>query len=299
MQNLKANFLEENIMSKDFLQLIFEMMQEGGALALDFMRKGGHSLKADSSVVTEADLAISRLVRDKLKDLLATEEHLLIDEEDAQNAQSFDLKRLESKPYVWAVDPIDGTRAFSNRIPVFGVSVGLLKDLKPWMGGVYFPMTRELFYCDGQNSFFVQNAFSEKEIKAQIVPIDQNITSQSIFLSTDGVLEYFEWDSSFCQIMLPTSAVTELCWPAIGRGCGSLFRANIWDFAGSWPVFRSAGLDLRAYETGAVLNCLDLERFDGQGLYPWKMKEFCVLSSERNFSVIKEHLPAKSGVNRT
>ena len=71
---------------------------------------------------------------------------------------------------IWAVDPIDGTRLYANRMPLFGISIGLIKDLKPWLGAVYFPMLKELFYCDGTEAYFVQDAFGAQELKTRIVP---------------------------------------------------------------------------------------------------------------------------------
>ena len=67
------------------------------------------------------------------------------------------------------MDPIDGTRLYANRMPTFGISLGLLKDLKPWLGVVYFPVLKELFYCDGKEAYFVQNAFSPNQRRIKII----------------------------------------------------------------------------------------------------------------------------------
>ena len=277
-------------MSNEYLDCMMQIAKKGGKVAMDLLGKSSPSLKPDRSVLTKADLAISDLTRRQLKDYLSTSEHILIDEEDQENKRYFDQSFLDSKKYVWVIDPIDGTRSFANRLPMWGISIGLLKDQKPWLGVVYFPMLNELFYCDGRKAWFVKNAFSRKEEVAKIKPIDQEISRHSIFYATDTFFKYFEWDYSFCTAMVCSCAVVDLCWPSIGRGCGEIFRSNLWDFAGSWPIFKAAGLQLRNINTGKALDSLDTRVFLGEGDRTWKLKDFHILSSERNFPILKNRI---------
>ena len=268
----------------------------GGKVALELISSSNHCLKPDKSVLTKADMEISKLSHSVIYDLLKTSDHVLIDEENIESAEYFDQPHFEDTPFIWVIDPIDGTRAFSNRMPNFGISISLLKDLKPWLGVVYFPMLGELFYSDGKKSFFVQNAFTECEQTQLISPIDHQISSQSIFMCNDSFFEKFDWDSSDCQLMNPLCAVLSLCWPTIGRGCGAFFGAHIWDFAGSWPIFLSAGLDLRSYQTGNEITQLDIALFARESKDPWKLKEYYILSSEQNFSLLRGKIIPKNNV---
>src|SRR3989338_1439179 len=143
------------MLAHQYLELMKQMAQEAGGIALRLIADSSPSLKADNSVITKADSAISGLFRQKLKSLLATEKHILIDEEDIKDTRLFNQAFLESVPYVWVIDPIDGTKGFANRMPMFGISIGLLKSLKPWLGMIYLPILDELFYCDGEKSYFV------------------------------------------------------------------------------------------------------------------------------------------------
>ncbi|MBC8185266.1 hypothetical protein H8E88_29585 [candidate division KSB1 bacterium] len=148
-------------MREEYLARMKRIAFIGGKIALKRITHSAHSLKADRSVLTQADVEISNFSRGAINDLLKTSDHILIDEEDIESSQYLDPSYLEATPFIWVIDPIDGTRAFSNGMPNFGISIGLLKDLKPWLGVVYFPMLGELFYCDGKQSFFVCNAFTE------------------------------------------------------------------------------------------------------------------------------------------
>ncbi|MDP2653585.1 MAG: inositol monophosphatase family protein [Candidatus Omnitrophota bacterium] len=281
------------MVEKHLLNKMLDMVKRGGEIALSLIDDSAPSVKPDQSILTRADLEISAFIRHSLQPEIATTKHLLIDEEDKNLAHYFDQAILESFPYVWVVDPIDGTRSFANKMPMFGVSIGLLKDLQPWMGAVYFPMLHELFYCDGRDSYFVKSAFTGQAAAVRIRPVDQEITVQSIFFGSDDYFKDYEWDERFCTVMLSNSAVVDLCWPAVGRGCGSFFNSNIWDFAGSWPICQSAGLKMRSFTTGKLLDRIETGLFIGQGDMTWRCKDFYILSSERNYPLIKGQIRPK------
>ncbi len=270
------------------MQLAFE----GGQIALHYRENSSPSLKSDRSVVTRADQEVSALAHGIFKDFLKRPDHILIDEEDEKRLQYLNEDSLQKFPYIFAIDPVDGTRGYANRMPHFGISIGLLKCLKPWLGVVYFPVLKEIFYCDGERSYFVQNAFQKDEVKAVISPIDQEINKQAIFLLPDSYFNRFEWDFENCHIMIPACAAVDLCWPAVGRGCGSLIKSYLWDFAGSWPIVQSAGLDFRHWRTGKVLDNLTMESLD-QDKTPWKLKEYYIVSSERNFPILQRKITPK------
>ncbi len=271
-----------------YFDLMMRIVKEAGKIASELICQSDPAFKADKSVITEADRKISKLTHDLLGDLLKKEDHLLIDEEDTAHLKYFDEKIL-SKKYIWSIDPIDGTRPYANTMPFYGISLGLIKDRRPWMGAVYFPSLRELFYCDGERAFFTSEPFTDKETKQEIVPIDQQITSQSIFLCSDAFYKFYDWHSTDCHVIIPACAAVDLCWPTIGRGCGSMFRAHIWDFAGSWPIYEKAGLKLRSLANGKMLDRFDLDFFQTENR-PWKVKEFFILSSERNYPILKDKL---------
>lgn len=261
---------------------------EAGNLAVELISCSKPSLKPDKSVITKADLAISKLVNEKLQELLKSDEHLLIDEEDKNNTDYHDIELLKKKKYIWSLDPIDGTRAFANQMPNFGVSLGLLKDLKPWMGIVYMPLLKQVFFSDGDKAYFIEgdcfvNGELNHEKKQEIKVIDQEITSQSIFLGTDRFVRTYHWESNDCHLMNPSAAIICLCWPAIARGCGSFFDAHIWDLAASWSIFKAAGLALRDIDNAEELSYLDPEKFKAES---WKLKKGHILSSERNFPLL-------------
>ncbi len=276
-------------MSNEYLHVMMRLVDEAGKIALRYRENSSASLKADQSVVTKADREISALAHQSLQEFTRRPGHILIDEEDESRLKYLDQGLLEKTPYIFAIDPIDGTRVYANRMPGFGISIGLLKDLKPWLGVVYFPVLDELFYCDGAHSYFVQNAFKSDEIQTRIKPIDQTIDKQAIFFLPDSYFHRFDWDFGDCHIQIPACAVVDLCWPALGRGCGSMIKSYLWDFAGSWPIVLSAGLNFRHWQTGQVLERLDVDLFSKE-TRSWKLKDYYIVSSERNYSILRKKI---------
>ena len=68
----------------------------------------------------------------------------------------------------------------------------------------------------------------------------------------------------------------------------AFFSAHIWDFAGSWPIFLSAGLSLRSYQTGSEINQFDIILSTRENDDPGRLREYYIPSSEQNFSLLRE-----------
>ena len=272
----------------DHVKLMLSLARDGGRIALRLMDDSHPELKRDSSVITQADLQISALAHARLKPLIATGQHVLIDEEDPRKADYLNEEVLNKTPYVWSIDPIDGTRVYANHMPHYGISIGLIKDRRPFLGAVYFPTLKELFYCDGVNAYLVKDAFCWNVQKTLIKPVDEEISNRSIFILADEMGKDFRWHSSDCRYMVFSSAVSEYCWPAAGRSCGSLSRVHLWDFAGSWPIVEKAGLKFRNAKTGQVLDRLEAGLF--QSSPAWKLKDYYILSSERNYPLLRDRI---------
>lgn len=293
--------------NKDYLSLMQGLVVEGAQIALDLFNDSEPSLKPDRSVVTKADLAISKLVKEKLQVVLSDPEHLLIEEEDPNKVKYCDDKLLKSKKYIWSIDPIDGTRAFSNKMPNFGISIGVLKDLKPYLGMIYLPILRELFVADGERAYFLENVSVEELSKIDIANLqleinsrslggqkiktaDQEITDQSVFFGSENMIKKYGWNSEDCHFMNASCAVIALCWTAIGRGCGAFLDAHLWDFAGAWAIFHAAGLELRKISDGSLFEEATLDKFETDPSKVWKLRDYYILSSDKNFEILKSKL---------
>ncbi|HTL60008.1 MAG TPA: 3'(2'),5'-bisphosphate nucleotidase CysQ [Nitrospira sp.] len=93
--------------------------------------------KKDRSPVTTADLEVNRILRE-MKDTHFPDDGWLSEE------SPDDAARLD-KARVWIVDPIDGTKAYVNKLPEYCISVGLIEAGMPVLGAIFNPSTDELF----------------------------------------------------------------------------------------------------------------------------------------------------------
>lgn len=89
--------------------------------------------------VTEADRAAERAMRRMIEENFP--DHGIIGEE-------FGDVNVDS-PYVWALDPIDGTKSFIAGLPAWGTLIGLLKEGDPVYGMMHQPFIKERFFGDG------------------------------------------------------------------------------------------------------------------------------------------------------
>jgi myo-inositol-1(or 4)-monophosphatase len=113
-------------------------VREAGQLALSMFRTSVKQWnKAGSSPVSDADIAVDRLLRERLT--AAFPGVAWLSEESADDAV-----RLTSR-YVWIVDPIDGTRAFLADLPDWTVSAALVENGRPIAACLFAPVTDEFF----------------------------------------------------------------------------------------------------------------------------------------------------------
>jgi myo-inositol-1(or 4)-monophosphatase len=114
------------------------IIREAGEIALGFARSGAKRwTKGDSSVVTEADVFVDAFLRERLSALDSGIGWL--SEETADTPERLDHAR------VWIVDPIDGTRAFVEGVPVWVISIALVNEGRPVFGMIFNPTKDEMF----------------------------------------------------------------------------------------------------------------------------------------------------------
>ena len=127
-------------------ELLETTVREAGALALSlFGTDLKNWTKGASSPVSEADIAVNDLLEERLR--AATPDYGWLSEESAD-----DEARL-SKPKVWIVDPIDGTRGYLAGREDWCVSVALVREDVPVLAAVFAPASDEFFFaCSGQGA---------------------------------------------------------------------------------------------------------------------------------------------------
>jgi myo-inositol-1(or 4)-monophosphatase len=128
---------EHSTMQREYHQLV-TTIKEAGRRALDLAKRGFDvHTKKDHSPVTTADFEVDRILHEMQQEHFPDDGWLSEESPD-------DQARL-GNTRVWIVDPIDGTRAYINRLPEFCISVALVQGHSPILGAIFNPSTDELF----------------------------------------------------------------------------------------------------------------------------------------------------------
>jgi myo-inositol-1(or 4)-monophosphatase len=112
-------------------------VREAGALALSMFKTPmkNWTKGAASSPVSDADIAVDNLLREKLRD----DGIAWLSEETID-----DPVRLQAR-HVWIVDPIDGTRAYIAGLTDWSVSAALVEDGRPIAACLFAPVGDEFY----------------------------------------------------------------------------------------------------------------------------------------------------------
>lgn len=182
------------------------LAHDAGRLALDFFNapRLDTKLKHPGDLVTAADLAVDRLIADRLSTAFP-EDGRLSEESDGRTA-----------PGIWVVDPIDGTGNFARRIPHFAISIAYTFEGRTELGIVFNPASGELFsarrghgaYC-GERRMNVSDS-TRKTTVVEVGHASRNPTPA--YLQMLGAI--LDRGHGFCQL---GSAALGLAYVADGR----------------------------------------------------------------------------------
>ncbi len=198
------------------------------------------SLKGPRNLVTDADVAAQTLI---LKHL-----HAAFPEDAVLSEEGLLTADLTAPGPTWVIDPLDGTSNYARQLPCFAVSLGVAEAGAPYLGVIYDPMRRELFYGErGQGAFVRQGrgrprrlaVSSVAEIGAAVLgagwPREAALRDQAAVLTP-------RLANVGHSLRLPGSAALTLAYIAAGRLDGS-FHLNLqaWDVAAGAALVREAG----------------------------------------------------------
>ena len=208
--------------------------REAGALLKEFYERGVTAqYKGDVDLVTEADKASEKLIRERLHTAFPT--HGVYGEEGTRDA-------LDSE-YRWYVDPLDGTTNFAHGFPVFCVSLGLEYQGKRFAAVVYDPTRDELFaaeqgsgaYLNGQRISVSKITTLKESLVATGFPSHKRHKNPNIFF-------YHQITLKTHGVRRAGSAALDLCNVASGRFEAFWeFKLNPWDTAAGVLLVEEAG----------------------------------------------------------
>ena len=124
--------------------LICEVAQQAGRMALEHFTRGGHTVtwKGGVSPVTAADMAVDKYLRETLR--AARPDYGWLSEETADTAVAHRM----AAPRTFVVDPIDGTRGFIEGRPQWCISIAVVEAGRPVAAVLECPAIGETFAAE-------------------------------------------------------------------------------------------------------------------------------------------------------
>ncbi|MBI2622885.1 MAG: inositol monophosphatase [Candidatus Levybacteria bacterium] len=142
----------------------------------------------------------------------------------------------------WIIDPLDGTTNFARGIPLFAISIALLKSDQVQLGVVYNPIINECFYAElGKGAYL-----NSEPIKIS----DKNDLQGSVIFANHGYgkhdkelfVEVIKKLSPFSSIRKFGTTALELCYVAKGSAEAFLSAGDeLWDYAAGVILIQEAG----------------------------------------------------------
>lgn len=210
---------------------------------LDIVRNAGRLMKPDnieilqkenaSNFVTSADINVQRFLHDELTALLPGS-GFIGEEGDEQAAGS---------EYTWVVDPIDGTSNFIREIGMSAISVGLLKNRKPYIGVIYQPYRDEMFWAEtGKGAYLNGRSIhvSDRDFRHSHLCSAMSTYNKDYAKPCFNIIERVYHESDDLRRL--GSAAVELAYLAAGR-VELYFEIRLfpWDVAAAIPIVQEAG----------------------------------------------------------
>ena len=193
----------------DIATTVLNVLRTAGELAIEHQPSVSVCHKEDGSVITQADLDVTELVKKSLSDFLLLPNHMFVDEESFSTLGC--CSGLSDVEYTWVLDPVVGDEMLCESEAFFEIYLGVLKHGMPWIGGVYLPVLKELYFCDGKASFAIRAPFSAEEQWGKLIAPKLRPNNETFLLGASRRVS-----SVLCTMFDPMCAGMLTCWPLSG-----------------------------------------------------------------------------------
>lgn len=229
-------YIRERLMDKKLLADMEVIIKECGAIVRQAERKESmvEQKQGHANFVTAYDKQVQQVLEKRLLSILP--QAVFVGEEEEKHASV-------EKGYAFIADPIDGTTNFMKDYHTSAISIGLLKNGKPYIGMIYNPYLDELFYAQSGCGAFLNG----QEIRVSKEPLSNGIVlfgtspyyEELSRLSFDMAYEYFK---QALDVRRSGSAAIDLCSIAAGRA-ELYFECMLspWDYAAGCLIVEEAG----------------------------------------------------------
>jgi myo-inositol-1(or 4)-monophosphatase len=231
-------------MFEEYTNIAKEVAQNAGKILLDGF---GTSFKISNkegknNLVTEYDNRSEEYIISNLKKYFP--------EFSFHAEESGKTENGQANGYVWVIDPLDGTVNFAHNLPIFSVSIALIKNRDILCGVIYNPILGELFVAEKNKGAYLN---SEKLKVSTCDKLDNSFLVTGFPYNIDSNPGHCV--DQFIQILkrgIPVrrlgSAALDLAYVAAGRFDGFWeINLNPWDVAAGVLLVEEAGGKVTQY----------------------------------------------------
>ena len=227
---------------KKIAESLINTTEFAGKKSIEIFKKGLKKIiKPDNSPVTNGDLAVDKILKEKIEQL--TPNIPIISEE------SVDLKKENKLKNFWLIDPIDGTKEYIAGKNEYTINAALVLNSIPTIGLVGAPKKNRLFYSYGKNnSYMIENNkvinlnCEKKTEKGKIFAVSGAEKPSSLILN---ILKKHNVES-----FTPMHSSYKFCVIATGEFdfYAARERAYEWDYAAGHAIAEGAGAIITTLE---------------------------------------------------
>lgn len=239
-------------------KFIKQVTKEAGlAILKKFGKIGVKYTKEDvTDVVTEADLTANNIIIKAIKKRYPS--HAIISEETGEYQNGAE--------YCWIIDPLDGTRNFITRTPMFAVIIGLARNGEMELATIYNPCTDELFFAKKGKGTFLNGkkvTCSKHKTWKDSWGLTSVVTTKKNVANLNKLLKYSKKEK-FWMSALGSGGVSVMYQANGRRDWRASQGGGLWDYAAASLVLMEAGCKVT--------------NFKGE---PWSIKDREILSANK------------------
>lgn len=208
------------------------IVAEAADVALHLHGRARVELKADQTLVTEADRKIEELLQQRLQQIAP--DYAFLGEETGLTGSS-------DAP-CWVIDPIDGTTNFVRRIPMWCISVGAVYRGRAIFGAVAVPPQGELFWAaQGQGAWLMKG----EEIRQLQVPDRLPVMQEDLIACNTTVEEAVDFQAVPCRLRNFGTIAYHLALMAQGSLAAAMCHHHqLYDIAAGICLCEEAGCEI-------------------------------------------------------
>jgi len=226
------------------IEKVLSCVKTAGKIALEEQQGISFSereYKRDDSVVTRADRAVEKFLFEQIV-ALYPEANILTEE----TIRSHDA----TKKYTFAIDPIDGTDVYSQGMPGWCISIGLLDgQLAPIGGLVFSPGLELLVFAD------VGTRVTLNGVELPLLNSPESISGRTNIMVSSRIHRHVNLSGYVGKTRSIGSAALHLCFPLIYQGVSGAVEdagVHIWDIAGAHAINLAQGFDFELLGGGRL-----------------------------------------------